>query len=48
MTDTLEQEGIQKFADPFHELLEEIERKSKHLVVRYQALGSRYFLMPET
>jgi transaldolase len=32
VTDTLEQEGIQKFADPFHELLEEIERKSKQLV----------------
>ena len=25
VTDTLEQEGIQKFADPFHELLEEIK-----------------------
>jgi transaldolase len=32
VTDTLEQEGIQKFADPFHALLEEIERKSKQLV----------------
>ena len=32
VTDVLEQEGIQKFADPFHALLEEIERKSKQLV----------------
>src|ERR671915_2446860 len=32
VTDTLEQEGIQKFADPFHELLEEIESKGRQLV----------------
>ena len=32
VTDTLEQEGIQKFAAPFHELLEEIESKGKQLV----------------
>src|SRR3712207_1862544 len=32
VTDVLEQEGIQKFADPFHELLEEIESKGKQLV----------------
>ena len=32
VTDTLEQEGIQKFADPFHELLEEIENKGRQLV----------------
>jgi transaldolase len=32
VTDTLEQEGIHKFADPFNELLEEIERKSRQLV----------------
>jgi transaldolase len=32
VTDVLEQEGIQKFADPFNELLEEIKNKSKQLV----------------
>jgi transaldolase len=32
VTDVLEQQGIQKFADPFHELLEEIENKSRQLV----------------
>src|SRR5918992_2301623 len=32
VTDSLEQEGIQKFADPFHELLEEIENKGRQLV----------------
>jgi transaldolase len=32
VTDTLEQEGIQKFADPFNEMLEEIENKSRQLV----------------
>jgi transaldolase len=32
VTDALEQEGIQKFADPFHELLEEIENKGRQLV----------------
>ena len=32
VTDTLEQEGIHKFAEPFHELLEEIESKGKQLV----------------
>ena len=32
VTDVLEQEGIQKFADPFHELLAEIESKGKQLV----------------
>jgi transaldolase len=32
VTDTLEQEGIHKFADPFNELLNEIERKSRQLV----------------
>jgi transaldolase len=32
VTDVLEQQGIQKFADPFHELLEEIESKGKQLV----------------
>ena len=32
VTDLLEQEGIQKFADPFHKLLEEIESKGKQLV----------------
>ncbi len=32
VTDTLEQEGIQKFADPFNELLDEIKNKSKQLV----------------
>jgi transaldolase len=32
VSDVLEQEGIQKFADPFHELLEEIENKGRQLV----------------
>jgi len=32
VTDILEKEGIQKFADPFNEMLEEIESKSKQLV----------------
>ena len=32
VTDTLEQQGIQKFADPFHELIEEIKNKGKQLV----------------
>jgi transaldolase len=32
VTDTLEQEGIQKFADPFNELLEEIKNKGRQLV----------------
>jgi transaldolase len=32
VTDTLEQEGIQKFADPFKELLEEIKGKGRQLV----------------
>ena len=32
VTDTLEQEGIQKFADPFNELLDEIKNKGKQLV----------------
>ena len=32
VTDTLEQQGIQKFADPFHELMDEIESKGKQLV----------------
>jgi transaldolase len=32
VTDVLEQQGIQKFADPFHELLEEIKNKGKQLV----------------
>jgi transaldolase len=32
VTDSLEQEGIQKFADPFHELLEEIKNKGRQLV----------------
>jgi transaldolase len=32
VTDSLEQEGIQKFADPFNELLEEIKSKGKQLV----------------
>jgi len=32
VTDTLEQEGIQKFADPFNELLEEIKGKGRQLV----------------
>src|SRR5215212_9559560 len=32
VTDILEKEGIQKFADPFNELLEEISNKSRQLV----------------
>src|ERR687895_651141 len=32
VTDILEKEGIQKFAEPFNELLEEIENKSRQLV----------------
>ena len=32
VTDVLEKEGIQKFADPFNELLEEIKDKSRQLV----------------
>ena len=32
VTDVLETEGIQKFAHPFNELLEEIENKSRQLV----------------
>jgi transaldolase len=32
VTDVLEQEGIRKFAEPFNELLEEIESKGKQLV----------------
>src|ERR687891_1329277 len=32
VTDILEKEGIQKFADPFNELLQEIENKSRQLV----------------
>jgi transaldolase len=32
VTDRLEQEGIQKFADPFDELLDEIKSKGKQLV----------------
>jgi len=32
VTDTLEQQGIQKFADPFHELMDEIESKGRQLV----------------
>ena len=32
VTDVLEQEGIQKFAEPFHELLEEIKNKGRQLV----------------
>ena len=32
VTDILEKEGIQKFADPFNEMLEEIQNKSKQLV----------------
>ena len=32
VTDTLEQEGIQKFADPFNEMLDEIKNKGKQLV----------------
>ncbi len=31
VTDALEQEGIQKFADPFHELLDEIKNKGRQL-----------------
>jgi transaldolase len=32
VTDTLEQQGIQKFADPFNEMLEEIKNKGRQLV----------------
>jgi len=32
VTDILEKEGIQKFADPFNEMLEEVQNKSKQLV----------------
>jgi transaldolase len=32
VTDTLEQQGIEKFTQPFDEMLEEIENKSKQLV----------------
>ena len=32
VTDTLEQEGIQKFADPFNEMLDEIKNKGRQLV----------------
>ncbi|HEX2738830.1 MAG TPA: transaldolase [Rubrobacter sp.] len=32
VTDVLEKEGIQKFAEPFNELLEEIQNKSRQLV----------------
>ena len=32
VTDILEKEGIQKFADPFNEMLEEIKNKSAQLV----------------
>jgi transaldolase len=32
VTDILEKEGIQKFADPFNEMLEEISNKSRELV----------------
>jgi transaldolase len=32
VTDILEKEGIQKFADPFNEMLEEIQNKSRQLV----------------
>jgi transaldolase len=32
VTDILEKEGIQKFANPFNEMLEEIENKSRQLV----------------
>jgi transaldolase len=32
VTDSLEQEGIQKFADPFNELLDEIKNKGRQLV----------------
>jgi transaldolase len=32
VTDILEKEGIQKFADPFNEMLEEIRNKSRQLV----------------
>ena len=32
VTDVLEQEGIQKFADPFNELLGEIKNKGRQLV----------------
>ena len=32
VTDTLEQEGIQKFADPFNDMLDEIKNKGRQLV----------------
>jgi len=32
VTDTLEQQGIEKFAEPFNEMLEEIENKGRQLV----------------
>jgi transaldolase len=32
VTDTLEQQGIEKFTEPFNEMLEEIENKSRQLV----------------
>jgi transaldolase len=32
VTDVLEQEGIQKFADPFNEMLDEIKNKGRQLV----------------
>src|ERR687890_517909 len=32
VTDILEKEGIQKFADPFNEMIEEIQNKSRQLV----------------
>jgi transaldolase len=32
VTDTLEQQGIEKFAEPFDEMLEEIENKGRQLV----------------
>ena len=34
VTDVLEQEGIQKFAEPFHQLLQEIESKGRQLARR--------------
>jgi hypothetical protein len=32
VTDTLEQQGIEKFAEPFNEMLEEIKNKGRQLV----------------
>jgi transaldolase len=32
VTDVLEREGIQKFADPFNEMLDEIKNKGRQLV----------------